>query len=96
MIRLERNGKIKLMNQATFDVLKGSLDGWKVVEKTPVKVFEQKKPQATQPESEKKVEPVEITREDMLSYLSAKGIKCHPNIGDEKLKKRYDAEIEIS
>jgi hypothetical protein len=88
MITLIRNGQIRTMNQGTFDMLKGNLDGWIVMTGT-VDSIEKKTPlvQTEQPQAD-------ITREHMVEYLKEKGIKVHPMIGDDKLKHRYNAELE--
>lgn len=97
MITLTKNGKYKTIGRKSFKTLKGNLDGWKVVEaQEPLKerkIFT--KPKQEEPKQEVKQETSdEPTREQMIDYLTEKGHKPHPKLGDEKLRKRYELEIE--
>jgi hypothetical protein len=80
MITLTKNGTTKTIGQGTFDRLKGNLDGWIVIGEAPKSI--------------QKAPPSGKSREQMMEALKEKGVPVHPNIGDEKLKQRYHAEIE--
>lgn len=96
MITLVRisDGKIKTMSERSYQVLKGKVAGYKLKEEVrPEKKIFQKKEEVkeVEPEPTKEKEP---TREEMMEYLKGVGLKPHPNIGDDKLKKRYELELE--
>ena len=91
LIRIS-DGKIKTMSERSFKALKGKVQGYRLKEKPlPEKKPFEKKAVAKEPDVVKNDQP---TREQMFEYLSSKGVKTHPNIGDEKLRKRYELEIE--
>ena len=78
------------MSKRSYNLLKGSLDGYVVVanEKTYASTQEQKKPNTP---------PVkELTREEMVEFLKGKGINVHHNLGDAKLKERYEIEVKAN
>ena len=99
MITLVRisDGKIKTMSERSYQVLKGKVAGYKLKEEVrPEKKIFQKKEEVKEVK-EVEPEPIkekEITREEMMEYLKGVGLKPHPNIGDDKLKKRYELELE--
>lgn len=91
------------MSEKSYKTLAGNLDGW-VLDRNAKGLTYPRKP------VDVKTEPVDVTveqvkeiqtkseptREEMVEYLKERGIKVHWNIGDEKLKQRYESEIEVS
>ena len=78
------------MSKRSYNLLKGSLDGYVVVanEKVYAPTQKQKKPAAPSVK--------ELTREEMVSFLKEKGINVHHKLGDAKLKERYEIEVKAN
>lgn len=97
MITITKNGRIKSISKRTYEILKGQLDGWEVVgTKTNERAAYEKPREPVKQEPAKEPEAEQPTREEMMAYLAEKGSKPHPSIGDEKLKQRYELEIQIN
>lgn len=79
---LEKNGQKKTMSERSYQLLKGSLNGYRLVSKG--KVYAEAAPEK------------ELTREQMIEALKNKGINVHHKLGDAKLKERYGLEIKAN
>jgi hypothetical protein len=82
------SGRQGWFNAGTLRVLKGIPAGWIEIpapEKEPVPTY--KKPEKV---PEKKLE---VTREHMIDYLKSTGERVNWNIGNDKLKERYEDKI---
>lgn len=96
VILRDRHGNIKVMSKRSWDLIKSTNKRWEIFEpeKTEKKVFN--KPKVEEVESKTEEQPKkEPTREEMIAYLKDKGINVHWNLGDEKLKQRYESENQV-
>lgn len=102
MIKIEKNGRTKLIPEGALKVLGDQLDGWEIASKEVAPFKEPKKPEVPKaPEAPKDETPFDEiskgekhpTREEMIAYLKEKGVACNPRINDLKLRERYELEI---
>jgi len=90
MITLKKHGRTKLISKKTYSLLGGNLDGWVVARKADTA------PVPSSVEAQVNTENKPLTRDEMIGYLREKGVKVHWNLSDDKLKQRYESEIEIN
>lgn len=78
------------MSRKSYSLLKGRLDGYVVVANEKVYASTKKGEKTATPPAK------ELTRDEMVSFLKEKGINVHHNLGDAKLKERYEIEVKAN
>lgn len=78
------------MSRKSYNLLKGRLDGYVVVANEKVYASAKKEGKTATPQ------PKELTRDEMVDFLKEKGINVHHNLGDAKLKERYEIEVKAN
>lgn len=90
-------GRESIIKEGTMKTLKRLPRGYEIVseqETQPPSVKVAKVVRATPPPPVIEEPDGEIlSREDMIQFLKEQGVKVHPNLGDEKLKQKYEDKI---